>query len=102
MPTFGNTDVVTGGAPVIIESKGIQTFANFGDQPDLSEISNRQHLIGSKFDQDSKCELNQAQILLLDKLNLQSIIDNKNLAHAVTALDLYEMEGKNVIVNGTN
>lgn len=39
------------------------------------------------------CEVSKAQLLLLDKLNLQSIIDNKNMAHAVTAMDLFRMEG---------
>ena len=34
--------------------------------------------------------------MLLDKLNLQSIIDNKNMAHAVTALDLLRMDGYEV------
>ena len=35
-------------------------------------------------------------MLLLDKLNLQTIIDNKNMAHAVTAMDLLRMEGERV------
>ena len=38
-------------------------------------------------------EFNKDQLMLLDKLNLQSIIDNKNMAHAVTAQDLLRMEG---------
>ena len=47
----------------------------------------------SKFGQDPNCEISKAQLLLLDKLNLQSIIDNKNMAHAITALDLLRMDG---------
>ena len=46
----------------------------------------------SKFGHESN-ELNKAQLLLLDKLNLQSIIDNKNMAHAITAEDLLRMDG---------
>ena len=50
----------------------------------------------SKFAQDPNCEISKAQLLLLDKLNLQSIIDNKNMAHAITAMDLLRMEGVEV------
>ena len=50
-------------------------------------------MMPSKFAQDPHCEVSKAQLLLLDKLNLQSIIDNKNMAHAITAMDLFRMEG---------
>ena len=39
------------------------------------------------------CEISKAQLLLLDKLNLQNIIDTKNMAHAMTALDLLKLDG---------
>ena len=54
-------------------------------------------MMPSKFAQgDPNCEISKAQLLLLDKLNLQSIIDNKNMAHAITAMDLFRMEGIDV------
>jgi hypothetical protein len=31
--------------------------------------------------------------MLLEKMNLQNIIDNKNIAHEVTAMDLLRMDG---------
>ena len=34
---------------------------------------------------------------MLDKMNLQNIIDNKNLAHAITAMDLLRMDGYEII-----
>ena len=36
-------------------------------------------------------------MLLLDKLNLQSIIDNKNMSHAMTALDLFRLDGYEIV-----
>ena len=35
-------------------------------------------------------------------MNLQSIIDNKNMSHAVTALDLLKMDGYEVIEESTD
>ena len=77
------------------KSKGIQTQGMFNDDlPELSDASYQQLMVmPSKFAQGPNCEISKAQLLLLDKLNLQSIIDNKNMAHAITAMDLLRMEG---------
>ena len=64
------------------------------DIPELSDTSYQQlMMMPSKFAQDPNCEISKAQLLLLDKLNLQNIIDNKNMAHAITAMDLLRMDG---------
>ena len=77
------------------KSKGIQTQGMFNDDiPELSDTSYQQlMMMPSKFAQDPNCEISKAQLLLLDKLNLQNIIDNKNMAHAITAMDLLRMDG---------
>ena len=51
----------------------------------------------SKFGKEPNCELSKAQLLLLDKMNLQSIIDNKNMAHAITASDLLRLDGIEIL-----
>lgn len=49
--------------------------------------------MNNKFGNEPKSEINKDQLLLLEKLNLQSIINNKNMAHAITASDLLKLEG---------
>ena len=51
----------------------------------LSENSFDKFEMNSKIIREQESELNQTQLFLLDKLNLQNIIENKNLSHAITA-----------------
>ena len=60
---------------------------------DVSESSYNQFKMASKLNQEPNYELSRQQLILLDKMNLQNIISNKNMAHAVTALDLLRAEG---------
>ena len=67
---------------------------NRGAGPGAASGTGAAHV--SNFNDREVTEISKAQLLLLDKLNLQNIIDNKNMAHAMTALDLLRLEGYDV------